>query len=138
MALQVIDIVALRPELELCYLAIGQKCFEIVEGKYDKRPWARTDIGAETNPPSSDTTPTISSDEDDDLQDDDDDEAANGAIPVDVNEVESDESSSPQPAPEELVDSWASEGDSPVTLRLREILFYDDKVAIFKARNGHL
>jgi len=29
-ALQVVDIVALRPEMQLCYVAIGDKCFEIV------------------------------------------------------------------------------------------------------------
>ena len=30
-ALHVVDIVSLRPEMELCYMAIGGKCFEILE-----------------------------------------------------------------------------------------------------------
>lgn len=29
-ALQIIDIIALRPEMELCYIGIGDRCFEIV------------------------------------------------------------------------------------------------------------
>lgn len=33
LAFQVLDIVTLRPEIELCYLAIQQKCFKIYETK---------------------------------------------------------------------------------------------------------
>lgn len=137
--MQVLDIITLRPEMELCYLAIGQNCFEIVEGRYDKMAHHRTDTGSGTNPSSSDSTPTLSSDEDGDLQDGDDNngDGAGTVNPGDVNEVESDGSST-QPTLEGLVESWISEVESPLVLRLREILFYDDKVAIFKARHGHL
>ena len=31
LALQLVDIVALRPEVELCYMGIATKCFEILE-----------------------------------------------------------------------------------------------------------
>ncbi|KAG9884207.1 hypothetical protein KCU94_g18338, partial [Aureobasidium melanogenum] len=37
LALQVVDIVALRPELSLCYLGIMKKCFEILEQKPGSR-----------------------------------------------------------------------------------------------------
>jgi len=33
LAFQIVDIVTLRPEIELCYMGIGTKCFEILETK---------------------------------------------------------------------------------------------------------
>ncbi|CAK4030738.1 hypothetical protein AC578_5764 [Lecanosticta acicola] len=69
LALQIVDIVALRPEVELCYMGIANKCFEILENGREGEALAEKIVGR---------------------------------------------------------------------LRLREILFYDDKVAIFKARHGRL
>jgi hypothetical protein len=40
LGMQVLDIVALRPELELCYLGIQSKCFEILEYPKGRRPSA--------------------------------------------------------------------------------------------------
>ncbi|KAK0718833.1 hypothetical protein B0T21DRAFT_57330 [Apiosordaria backusii] len=39
---------------------------------------------------------------------------------------------------DEFDDGWEEPGKGAAKLRLREILFYDDKVAIFKARHGRL
>ncbi|KAK4127096.1 hypothetical protein N657DRAFT_191171 [Parathielavia appendiculata] len=35
LALSIVDIVALRPEIRLCYVGIGAKCFEILESRED-------------------------------------------------------------------------------------------------------
>ncbi|KAL4940824.1 hypothetical protein BDV06DRAFT_195791 [Aspergillus oleicola] len=132
LAMQVLDIVTLRPEISISYLGIQNKCYEILEGKgheYDltepddtqsdglvpgvgPEPWA----GSETNDEESDeddegmTTDGSHSDtSDDDRRSLDDDDASDYDC-----------------------------GRQRVSFRLREILFYDDKIAIFKARHGVL
>lgn len=171
-AMQVLDIVTLRPELELCYLGIQSQCFEILEYITPRKvsssssgiggdhpgddmgphhhhngghpqPGQNTmnnthvhnpmvpphlhhhhnhhddshdedgpDGGAEPNDDGSDSDFDAVSDEAGDLSDDDDRGSdADGAG----------NGNSQKPA-------W----------RLREILFYDDKISIFKARHGRL
>ena len=39
LALQIVDIVALRPEVELCYMGIANKCFEILENRRSSESW---------------------------------------------------------------------------------------------------
>ncbi|KAJ4513718.1 hypothetical protein HRR83_005136 [Exophiala dermatitidis] len=46
-ALQVLDIVALRPELELCYLGVENQCFEILE--YAEAPRKASRSGLDSN-----------------------------------------------------------------------------------------
>ncbi len=151
LALQVVDIVTLRPEVELCYLALFNKCFEIVEGKPSDESHppsapaasqanAGTGVGATTDTDASD----LDDDEDDDMVDDDDvdDEDDDGTGTTDASneahDMDSDASVDSHLESEDDLDSQSSEHGPRVTLRLREILFYDERVAILKARHGRL
>ena len=118
LAHQVLDVVALRPELELCYLGIQSKCFEFLEYPAGRRPSVDYGSGAMSVAPEDSGA----------SEDDDSDHAA-----ADHGDTESDMASSR--------DGETDDEHSPVTatqFELREILFYDDKVSIFKARHGRL
>lgn len=133
LALSIMDIVALRPEVELCYMGIANKCFEILENKreWDGRPESHLGLdggGGVVEDAGSDGD----EDDDDEAEDDDDDDEDDDVDEEDGTESDEDDE-------DELSDSEADgvEGRA-ARLRLREILFYDDKVAIFKARHGRL
>ncbi|KAF7174206.1 hypothetical protein CNMCM5623_006691 [Aspergillus felis] len=127
LALQILDIVAIRPEVGIGYIGIQSKCYEIVESKRG--------------------------DKDDDL-DDTDDSHSEGFVPgggpwpaSDMNESEDEDGmDSVMESGSEPSDYGTSSDDesssdctrSRTTFKLREILFYDDKIAIFKARHGVL
>jgi hypothetical protein len=141
--MQVVDVIVLRPEVELCYMGISHKCFEILEN----RPHEDGHGSAETHSSLANGGPggTITDDEeasDDEGSDDDDDdeeEEDNGtaiAPQIDPDETES-EISDHDDSDTDSYDG-SEDGLFKVRLRLREILFYDDKVAIFKARHGRL
>ena len=118
LAHQVLDVVALRPELELCYLGIQSKCFEFLEYPAGRRPSVDYGSGAMSVVPEDSGA----------SEDDDSDHAA-----ADQGDAESDMASSRG--------GETDEEQSPGTatqFELREILFYDDKVSIFKARHGRL
>lgn len=142
LALQVVDIISLRPEVQLCYMGVSHKCFEILENRsHDDNasgadavpPAANGGLGGTVIDNEEDDDDEEGSDDDDDDEEEDDDGTAIGAI--DPDETESDVSDHE----ESDADSFISdENDSKLKLRLREILFYDDKVAIFKARHGKL
>ncbi|EAU33747.1 conserved hypothetical protein [Aspergillus terreus NIH2624] len=123
LALQILDIVTIRPDIGLTYVGMQDKCYEIIEGKRcDKDDFDDVYVpgGSEDWPAS-----------DDDTEDENDDDAA--ASVVDSNsELSSDRGSLSDD------ESDAESRRSRVTFRLREILFYDDKIAIFKARHGIL
>lgn len=140
-------VIALRPEIELCYLGIITKCFEILENRnHGKSRLANHDrhIGPGGIGESDD-----SSDADSDETDDDHDEEGDGT----------DSDSGLQPAANDILDdsedagsdtgadsagdtdddmSRNPKGKKTPRFRLREILFYDDKISIFKARHGRL
>lgn len=129
LALQVLDIVSIRPELKMTYIGLQMKCYQIQEGAGDGKELDFDDqtvndisIAGDDNlseidaisiqeddhdiPPYTDGgSDLLSSDLDDD--DDDDDEADDDSA-------------------------------GRVQFRLQEILFYDDKISIFKARHGVL
>jgi nucleosome binding factor SPN SPT16 subunit len=129
LALQVLDIVTLRPEINLSYIGIRDKCYEILEGKGGEYDSASTDDthnegfvpGAE-NWTGSDTN-------DDDSNEDDEESRI---------EYQSDMSEDNLRSLDDDDGSDYDYGRSRVSFRLREILFYDDKIAIFKARHGVL
>lgn len=131
LANQILNTVILRPEIELCYVGIWNKCFEVLEGTTDdsEGPEAEIAPGGVHDPTHSSllgqTAPP------DDSEDEETDDELEG---------ESDAGS------EEDIESVATLSDeeqegpeAPKTwIRLREILFYDDKVAVFRARNARL
>lgn len=131
LALQIVDIVALRPEVELCYMGIANKCFEILESKrdhhdLDARNESHLGLPA-SDPDEEDEEEVVDMGEEDDDDDDDDSEV-----------TESDVSSSGYQTDSNSDDEASAGKNGTARLRLREILFYDDKVAVFKARHGRL
>jgi hypothetical protein len=136
------DIITLRPEVELCYMGISQKCFEILENRpHDDMHSTHESHAIAANVGQG---PIVDEDDDDDGSDEDEDEdedeedEEDGMVVtvVDPDETES-EISDPEASDEDYLDSDSDE-DSKAKLKLREILFYEDKVAIFKARHGRL
>ncbi|KAF2100017.1 hypothetical protein NA57DRAFT_26310, partial [Rhizodiscina lignyota] len=149
LALQIVDIVALRPDIELCYVGIASKCFEILENKshnYDLRN--NSPDGGNSNDGGPGNEPLILDEEDDDADpgedDDEEDEMGIGGIQTaddDVTQSESEEEFQDDDDDEEFGSDAEEDGigrDRGPKLRLREILFYDDKVAVFRARHGRL
>lgn len=158
--MQGVDVVALRPEVELCYIGIGTKCFEILESR---REWdSRTDNNAahpNLPPIHGGNGGVVSSegeeDDADEMEDEDEDELDGESDADDNDDTESDadhdddddDDDDDEFDDDDLTDS-DEESDGPrggkgkharaAKLRLREILFYDDKVAVFKARHGKL
>jgi len=147
--LQVVDIVALRPEVQLCYMGVGTKCFEILESRRD---WdSRTDAAHLGLPSVGGATGTASEDGEEE-EDDEEEEELDGDSDADE-ETESDAENNDDDEDDDddfdddITDSDSDSSDAPrkggrngraAKLRLREILFYDDKVAVFKARHGKL
>ena len=141
LALQVVDVVALRPEIELCYMGISGKCFEILENRsQDESLHIHNDLATSSATAGPDA---VAEDEEDDESDVDEsngeeEEESMAMVPLeDSDDAESDGA-----------DDSSGDSDSDETgtfgkkkrpdLKLREILFYDDKVSIFKARHGRL
>jgi len=161
MALQVLDVVSLRNEVEMCYVGVITKCFELLEGKDDD---GLGDMGDGINLDEEGDEADDGQDEDDTSEDDAadvfdavEDEEGNGEGTDDDDELLAILAASANAGDNQLgASSTGKEDDSDnedglvggkggygkeaekVKVRLREILFYDDKVAIFKARNGKL
>ncbi|OBT45347.1 hypothetical protein VE00_04044 [Pseudogymnoascus sp. WSF 3629] len=143
LAMQVVDMIFLRPEIELCYLGISNKCFEILENRPgderhsgDEATTAHGELGEQMTEDEEDEDAESDADDDDaDSEADDDDGTATEAVETEGAEYELSEDSDEFDGASE-VDS-DTEGNR-MSLRLREILFYDDKVAIFKARHMRL
>ena len=164
-AMGVTNVINLRQECELAYLAIANKCFEIVETPVRKKGRRGRSKGSgspgEQNvgggagygncnddvDSSDDAVTPHPSDEDDDDDDDDSDEEGGGqgnvaaaAAAQATNAMESSEvdelldNGSPSSEDEEAAERPAK----LVKMKMREILFYDDGVSIFKARHGRL
>lgn len=161
LALQIVDIVTLQPDIELCYMGLGQKCFEILENTTKPRESTRdsitsTDSRTDRLPGrpriyDEDTSSDRPSDDDLDVSDDDleDDESSLSYSDAEDSGTDHDDEEVFRDEDEDYADN-VSDSDwetadvrgprglklSP-KLRLQEILFYD-KVSIFKARHGKL
>ncbi|ROT36934.1 hypothetical protein SODALDRAFT_298640 [Sodiomyces alkalinus F11] len=160
LALQIVDIVTLCPDIQLGYVGIEQKCFEILESKPSDTAapgLAGAESGAAENPNTDDEA-----EEDDGSNADDNasitsdgqtvdqqgtlvDEQGGGGAGEDgggsEDEEVDDSGSDVSSGTANSSDTDSSRGvfsDGKPRIRLREILFYDDKVAIFKARHGRL
>ena len=143
LALQVVDIVALRPEIELCYLGIAMKCFEILESKQSDDPqfvYGDSSSAAANNGPGGVVMGNPDEDsetDDDDADEQDNDGGGNQNDSAFLNPDGNDSDNSDGSEAESDDDGEVSE-DNMRQLKLREILFYDDKVSIFKARHAQL
>lgn len=119
LALQVLDIVSIRPELKITYIGLETKCYQILEA---------ASTGGFENPQTNDTSartddfvfdPAALTDEDDEDE----------PVEQDPDLMSSDPS-------EDDYDADLDESIFRVRFTLQEILFYDDKISIFKARHG--
>lgn len=129
LALQILDIVTIRPEVGISYIGMINKCYEILEVKRsEKYDYDDADDSHSEGfvPGSDDWAPS-------DTEDDDSDDGGAGSAIESNSELSSDDHSS-----SEGYDSDLESNKSRVSFRLREILFYDDKISIFKARHGVL
>lgn len=139
-ALSAIDVVALRPEVELCYLGIKDKCFEILETKDRKSKdgagsASSTAGGGESD---NDEDAEVHHDHDDDDDDDSEDEDPAPVTPATQTQTQAQGTDSDiDPVTDDDERDPASSGAN-VKLKLREILFYDDRISIFKARHRRL
>ena len=139
LAMGVLDVISLRPVIELCYLAISTKCFEITE---------KTKKCKSQDQPSSSTLPISEGTEDDSDEDLPVSNEDATAAPQDSAQDDTGESSADQHAETDgglEEEDWSSSegensenGSNRMELKLREILFYDDKISIFKARHARL
>lgn len=140
LALQIVDIVALRPEVELCYMGIANKCFEILENRKGTDSWSAVGDPSHPDTHQHDVDDGVESDDVEEVDEDDED-----GVDVEDDMEEETESSDGSDSDDEASEGGWSDDDGGVgggkgrlRLRLREILFYDDKVAVFKARHGRL
>lgn len=119
------DIVTLRPEIELCYMGLGSKCFEIFEGngKDARSEGSSTHLNGESD---------TEDEEDEPLNDGNNSEEDEDGFPNDEAGGEDDQETDG----DNLSDTSLFDAEDPSTPRLdfREILFYVEKVDIFKAR----
>ncbi|KAJ5815390.1 hypothetical protein N7474_007167 [Penicillium riverlandense] len=129
----ILDIVSIRPELKISYVGLQSKCYQILEagpGEADQDV-DETHSGENTG----DGLSNFDGDGDADHigPSDDDEDSIPGFPSSDTDLIPSDNN------------SWSDDGSEPddehasrVRFRLQEILFYDDKISIFKARHGVL
>ncbi|KAI8965909.1 hypothetical protein F5Y11DRAFT_310761 [Daldinia sp. FL1419] len=150
LALQLVDIITLRTEIQLCYVGIGSKCFEILETRSSDSSNGGSDAGLGGH--HNEDVPVVidmddgndddgseadeETEEDDDDDDDDDENEDNANAGAGDGDDMTDVSDDAESETDSLQDDDTA--GSAARLRLREILFYDDKVAIFKARHGRL
>lgn len=128
LALQILDIVTLRPEVQLCYLGLRTKCYEILEKSSKQDAFDDAEVSPEELQAESDG-PDNGDEGNDEDEDGDDDSISDGHdYDSEIFDSASDGDSD---------DSWHA-NRSRVNFKLREILFYDDKVSIFRARHGVL
>lgn len=150
MAQQIVNTVILRPEIEMCYVGVLNKCFELLEdggvsdgseelSESGDTPHAATGgaHGTGVVAPAA-AAGADSADEDSDGGDEDDeDEDEDEEDDADETDTDADAAGAEKDLSED--EEWGREkGEKGVRVRLREILFYDDKVAVFRARGGKL
>ncbi|KAF2444442.1 hypothetical protein P171DRAFT_432477 [Karstenula rhodostoma CBS 690.94] len=130
LAYQILDIVHLRPEIELCYMGLSSKCFEILENRpsnYDLRHEAGHSAAHYAV-----EDPLLSEDESEVTEDEEEDDAFEEA-----GEVESGSDSGSESV-EEVSEDESCGGEKRPKLRVREILFYEERVEAFRRRHGVL
>lgn len=113
LALQVLDIVSIRTELKITYIGLQTKCYQILEGLSEANEANDTDLAPDDPVMDALPEPHLSDDTDDD------DDSLEPDLSSDISDSDADETSL-----------------SRVQFGIREILFYDDKISVFKARHG--
>ncbi|KAJ4365781.1 hypothetical protein N0V83_008402 [Neocucurbitaria cava] len=138
LAYQILDIVHLRPEIELCYMGLSNKCFEILENRpsnYDLRHEGMLVDGGGSSYVAHD--PMLSDDESEATEDEDDDDMEDVVVAGGGEETES-EASDDGDAESDDDESFLQDSQKGPKLRVREILFYEERVEAFRRRHGVL
>ncbi|KAF2197305.1 hypothetical protein GQ43DRAFT_484248 [Delitschia confertaspora ATCC 74209] len=140
LALQIVDIVHLRPEVEVCYIGIMTKCFEILENRPSNYDLRNDGMGADGplgggyvvhDPPG-----LMSDEESETTEDEEEEDLDDGAGPVaEAEDTESEISDEHDDSDGD--DSFLQEEQKGPKFRIREILFYEN-IDIFAARHGRL
>ncbi|KAJ6086143.1 hypothetical protein N7486_010424 [Penicillium sp. IBT 16267x] len=124
LALQVLDIVSIRPDLKITYIGLQSKCYQILE----------------KNGPSNSTDSDGSQSMNSNFHSGNDGLAAFDDETMDTSDDEQDLPDNHELLSSDFSDESDSEleenGASRVHFKLQEILFYDDNISIFKARHG--
>ncbi|KAF1843905.1 F-box domain-containing protein [Cucurbitaria berberidis CBS 394.84] len=137
LAYQILDIVHLRPEIELCYMGLSTKCFEILENRpsnYDLRHEGMHADGSGSGFVAND--PMLSDDESEATEDEDDEDMVDGAVAGGGDETESEASDEVDAESDD--ESFMQDSQKGPKLRVREILFYEERVEAFRRRHGVL
>ncbi|KAF2827343.1 hypothetical protein CC86DRAFT_321316 [Ophiobolus disseminans] len=137
LAYQILDIVHLRPEIELCYMGLSSKCFEILENRpsnYDLRHDGMHADGSGAGYVAHD--PMLSDDESDATEEEDDDDLDDTGPATGGDETESEASEDGDVESDD--ESFLQESHRGPKLRVREILFYEERVEAFRRRHGVL
>ncbi|KAF2963892.1 hypothetical protein GQX73_g9686 [Xylaria multiplex] len=134
LALQIVDIISLRKEICLAYVGLWDKCFEITEVEHGDNANSRFQEDDDHTVSMDDADHDyVNSEGDDDTEDDENDDGDDSFMDADEDFAETSDN-------ESEADSFvgAAANKPPPRLRLREILYYDDKVELFRARHGKL
>jgi len=136
LAMQIMHTVSLRPDMELCYIGIMDKCFEIQEGNrhFADRGESGLTLVEGDDDDEDDDRPGLDEDDEDDASEDD---GGVNTHPGPSTSFDDDEETEAEDSGAESTESEGSE-EGQSRFRLREILFYDDKVDVFRARHGRL
>ncbi|KAL8964784.1 MAG: hypothetical protein Q9183_004219 [Haloplaca sp. 2 TL-2023] len=141
-ALQILDIVALRPNVELCYLGIMDKCFEIMEGTFkddtETYLYHTAAVSAQHDLDTANTDSDFDDEDEDEMSDDSGLEPGQPGQPASQAQGLDSEDEDVDVEDDASDDEDLGERDREPRLKLREILFHDDKVSIFKARHAKL
>jgi len=136
LAYQILDIVHLRPEIELCYMGLSTKCFEILENRPSNYDLRHDGMHSDTNGTGYTThDPMLSDDESEATEDEDDDDLDDGVAGV-GDETESEPSDDGDGDSDD--ESFLQDSHKGPKLRVREILFYEERVEAFRRRHGVL
>ncbi|KAF1946742.1 F-box domain-containing protein [Clathrospora elynae] len=137
LAYQILDIVHLRPEIELCYMGLSTKCFEILENRpsnYDLRHDGTHADGSGSGYGAHDAM--LSDDESEATEDEDEDELDEGVVAPATDDTESEASDDIDVESDD--ESIIQDSQRGPKLRVREILFYEERVEAFRRRHGVL
>lgn len=139
--MQILDIVHLRPEIEICYMGISTKCFEILENRPSNYDLRHDGVGNEGEGGAGGmggeyvAHALMSDDESEATEDEEEDEFDGGMGPAEGEESGSDISDEHEESDD---DSFLQDERKGPRLRIREILFYEEKIETLRARHGTL
>ncbi|KAF2007751.1 hypothetical protein P154DRAFT_516568 [Amniculicola lignicola CBS 123094] len=135
LAMQILDIVHLRPDIEICYMGLMHKCYEILENRPSNYDLRHDNVDGNTY---TQHDPLMSDDESEVTEDEDEDDLDGGIGPA-GNDDDSDSNASEDDHEDSDGDESFMQDDKRVPkLRLREILFYEEKIETLRARHGVL